>query len=174
MDLLCDDGLREVYVTLNSITGRIRDVNMLETAVEVVTSMSNLATLLRDINESDSDRRFESTLREVSVMLSETCDSLLRREWRDDINKRRYTMADIGFLVRNSILWAIHPLENLHKITMHVLPELVDLLSDFPKSDNGTDSYPTLKLASFNLYYTTMLAYLTESWEVTNSTYVYL
>ena len=101
----------------------------------------------------------------MSYAFSETCDLLLRRPWDDLLSKRRYTIHDISFFVSWSIKCSIDPLGRITSLLHTAIKDFMEELNEQPKKENGTDTYPTLKYTTFNLYYTPMFQYLVEIWD---------
>ena len=164
-DVLLEEGLRGMFLTLNSIASKIKEPSMLESVVEVVVGMTKIAELLKELREIDDPTSANSPEDQVSHLLTETCDALLRRKWEDLLSKAKYTMADIGFLVGSSIRWASSPLDQMRVLTEEAIPELLDELEQHAKFEGGTVTYPTLKLSTFNLFYVPMFQCILENWE---------
>lgn len=146
---------------------------MLTTAINIVNVIGSITSLLEDI-QAEVPRSVDlltETSRAISNLFCETCDTLLRKNWIDSMNKVKYSQSDIGILVFHSIKWHPLPFDRIHSLISNAITDLFTHLEeyDFAKKDiptASTETYPTLSLQSFNFYYQPMFTYLTTCWEV--------
>ena len=116
-------------------------------------------------------------LQTCSRKLGELCETLLRRSWKDEITKRRYTLKDVGQFVRLSVTRSPQPLQRCHSLIDSALLALCRQIEDdmegrANKSEEEKNQivctdYPTLSLSSFVLFFSPIFSFITESWQAT-------
>jgi hypothetical protein len=95
-------------------------------------------------------------LENCSKHLSCICDDLLQLSWTNEaIGKRKFSSKDIGVLSRINVQYAVDPIAKVSSIVGH----LNDI--DFEVEDDHAQGYPTIKGATYILFYTPLYQVLT-------------
>jgi hypothetical protein len=154
---------------------------MFPTVMSIVNVIGSIASLLEEVQQEypTSVDLTTDNLTAISHLFSDTCDALLKKNWIDTLNKTKYSQSDISVLVYESIKRHPLPLDRIRSLIGNAIEEFLSSLEegDFAKKDVSnfsTETYPTLSLQSFNLYYSPMFSYLLNCWQVLKYLYFYM
>jgi hypothetical protein len=150
-----------VFEIITHIIPKLRDVNALDCVVKCVNTLNSLLEFVQMLPDFDGKSHFNELMKRHAAELSTLCDDAMRREWRDSINKRKYSTKDLLALVKLSIRWALHPTSRIETLVDEVLPELLQTRD----RQGPTDAYPTLLASSFVLYFTGIFQSISERWK---------
>jgi hypothetical protein len=151
-----------VFEELKGIASRLHSAEALDCAVSCVATLDELLQVAETCTHA-SDKDLRALLSEQSSEMSSLCDDMLRREWKDSINKRKYSQRDVSVLVRLSILRAAQPITRIEVLVDNVLPEL----RETDDCQGPVPGYPTLSASTFVLYFATILQCISTCWKKT-------
>eukprot|EP01041_Mallomonas_annulata_P003326 gene3326-6581_t len=150
-----------------SITTRLTEAPMLEHAVALVQLLDHSLTLLgalSTLHDNNSDDHDNDSISVYSTRLSNLCDQLLRVNWVDTLNNRRYGAKDVGILVKMNLKWASDAIERCHVVATDILSRVIlDQVMDDDNVDR-LQEYPTLTTASFVCFYNPLFDVIVDCW----------
>lgn len=164
---LLEDVSFSVFEYFAALVPKLTDVEALECVVSCVKLLDDLLGIIAQLPRDAHNDIIADLFPQKGSELSLLCDDILRRNWKDSINKRKYSVKDIFVLVKISVKWALKPYQRIQILVDDVLMELKDTDNWLGPAEN----YPTLTAASFVLYFSAIFQSIGEQWMLTIEAY---